>query len=55
MWLYHEQLKKEVCPAKSLGFDDKPFDKSLMQTKNNNGPRIEPWGTPAFTAAHLED
>ena len=44
-----------MSSAKSLGFDDKPDDKSLMWTRNNKGPRIEAWGTPAFTVAHPED
>ena len=40
--------------AKSLGFDDNSCHKSLMSIKNNNVARIEPCGTPALTAAHLE-
>ena len=44
---------REVSSAKSLGFDDNPFDNSLMQIKNNKGPRIEPCGNLALTAAHL--
>ena len=39
--------KGEVPSAKGQGLDDKPVDKSLMWTKNNKGPKIEPWGTPA--------
>ena len=44
---------REVSSAKSLGFYHKSLDKSLMKIKNNEGPRIEPCGTPALTAAHL--
>ena len=47
--------KREVSSPKSLGFDDNSVDKSLMiKTKNNKEPRIEPWRTPEFTAAHPE-
>jgi hypothetical protein len=30
------------------------FGKSLMYTRNNNGPRIEPCGTPYFVLVHFE-
>ena len=46
--------KSEVLSANNLGFDAKFSDKSLIQIKNNRGPRIEPWGTPASTLAHEE-
>ena len=47
--------KREVSSAKSLVLDDKPSAKSLIYTKNDNGPRMEPWGTPALPLAHEED
>jgi hypothetical protein len=28
--------------------------KSLMYTRNNNGPKIEPCGTPCFILVHFE-
>ena len=36
---------REVSSAISWAFDDKPSDKSLIQIKKSNGPRIDPWGT----------
>ena len=36
-----------MSSAKSLGFHDSSFDKSLTYIKNNKGPTIEPCGTPA--------
>ena len=47
--------KREISSAKSLVLEDKPSDKSLIYIKNNNGPRMEPWGTPALTLVHKED
>ena len=41
---------KDVLSAKSLVFEDNPSDKSLIYIKNNNGPSMEPWGTPALTS-----
>ena len=53
---YHEQLKKtEVSSAKSLAVDDKFLDKSLIYTKNNRDPKIDPWGMPASTGDHEDD
>ena len=46
--------KSEVSSANNLGFDAKLSDKSLIEIKNNCGPRIEPWGTQASTLAHEE-
>ena len=47
--------KREVSSAKSLVLEDKPSVKSLIYIKNNNGPRVEPWGTPALTSVHEEN
>ena len=45
-----EQIK--VPSAKSLAVGDRFLDKSLIYTKNNRGPKIDPWGTPASTGDH---
>ena len=47
--------KREVSSAKSLILEDKPLAKSLIDIKNDNGPRMELWGTPALTLVHEED
>ena len=47
--------KQRLVSAKSLVLDDEPSAKSLMYIKNNNGPRVEPWGVPALTLVHEED
>ena len=41
---------KDVLSAKRLVFEDNPSDRSLIYIRNNNGPRMEPWGTPALTS-----
>ena len=43
-----------MSSAKSLGFDDNSFDKSLIYIKNHKRTRIEPCGTPALTVDYLE-
>ena len=40
--------KREVSSAKNLMLKDKPSARSLVCIKNNNDPRMEPWGTPVF-------
>ena len=40
--------KTEVPSAKRLLLEDKPSAKSLIYIKNNNGTRMEPWGTPVM-------
>ena len=47
--------KREVSSAKSLVLEDKRSAKSLIYIKNNNGPRMEPRGTPAVTLVHEEN
>ena len=47
--------KREVSSAKSLVLEDKPSAKSLIHIKNNHGPRMQPWETPALTLVHEED
>ena len=46
---------REVSSANSLALDDKPSGKSLIQIKKSNGPKTDPWGTPALTLVHEED
>ena len=41
---------KKVSSANSLAFEGSRSDKSLIHIKNNNGPSIESWGTPALTS-----
>ena len=38
--------KSGTLSAKSLKFVVRPTEKSFIQIINNNGPRIDPWGTP---------
>ena len=45
---------KDVSSANSLAFEDNPPDKSLIYIKNNNGPSMEPCGTPALTSGQSE-
>ena len=45
VFLTRTTKKREVSFAKRLEFDNEPIDKSLMKTKNNNGPRTESSGT----------
>ena len=46
--------QRDVSSTKSLQSEDTPFDPSLMSIRNNNGPKIEPWGTPALTFSQYE-
>ena len=46
---------RAVSSANNLALDDKPSGKSLIQIKKSNGPKIDPWGTPALTLVHEED
>ena len=43
-----------MLSANSLAFEDNPSDKLLIYNKNNNGPSIESWGTPALTSDQSE-
>ena len=47
--------KKISVISKSLVLEDKPSTKLLIYIKNNSGPRMEPWGTPALTLVLEED
>ena len=47
--------KIDVSSAKSLGLESNPLGKSFMYTKKNNGPKIDPWGTPGLMEDHLDD
>ena len=37
----------DVSSAKSLTKDSKPSGRLLIYTRKSNGPKIEPYGTPA--------
>ena len=43
-----------VSSAKSLGLESNLLGKSFIYTKKNNGPKIDPWGTPALIGDHLD-
>ena len=47
---------KLVSSAYKIGLDlsDTLLERSLIYIKNNNGPRMEPCGTPCCTSFHLE-
>ena len=47
--MFSDIEKSEVLLANNLGIDGKSSDKSLIYIRNNNGPRITPWGTLAST------
>ena len=51
--MYNEN--REASSANSLALDDKPSDKSLIQTKKGNEPEIDPRRTPALTLVHEKD
>ena len=38
--------KSMVSSAKNMTLDFIFLSRSLVQTRNNRGPRTEPWGTP---------
>ena len=44
---------RDVSSANNFGLDAKSSDKPLMYIIKNNGPSIEPYGTPASVAAHF--
>ena len=45
---------RDVSSANNFGLDAKISDKLFMYIRKNNGPSIEPCGTPASIAAHEE-
>ena len=45
---------REISSAKSFTVDSMFSEKSFMYIRKNNGPRIDPCGTPAFTGSHSE-
>ena len=47
--------KRNVSLAKILVVDDNSQLRSLIYTKKNKGPKIDPWGTPAETSTQDED
>ena len=52
LWL---AIIKLVSSANKIGLDlsDTLLERSLIYTKNNNGPRTEPCSTPCCTSSHL--
>lgn len=46
-----------VSSANNVGLDllDTVFGKSIIYIRKNNGPSIEPWGTPYCTSSHWEE
>ena len=44
----------DVSSAKCFALEVKLSDKSFVYVENNNGPRIDPWGAPAWTLVHDE-
>ena len=46
--------KIELSSTKSLAFEVNPSGKSLIYTKNNKGPRIEPCGVLGLICDHFE-
>ena len=46
--------KIDVSSAKSLTFDIKLFVRSFMYITNSNGPKIDPYGTPALISSQWE-
>ena len=43
---------KDVLSSKRLALELKLPDRSFVYFKNNNGCRIQPCGTPAWTSVH---
>ena len=55
MFISYTTENRAVSSANSLALDDKPSGQSLIQINKSNGPKIDPWGTPALTLVHEED
>ena len=45
---------KNVLSANNLALVESASERSFLQIKNNNCPRMEPSGTPAVTFVHVE-
>ena len=45
---------KDVLFPNNLALVESPSERSFISIKNNNGPRIKPWGTPAVAFVHVE-
>ena len=50
----YNNKKKELSSANSLALVVRSYLRSLMETKNNKGPRLESWGTPELFFFHVE-
>ena len=53
-WFSLTTEKRDVSSTKRFQFEDTPFNKSLIQIRNDNGPKTEPWGTPAVAFSQDE-
>ena len=47
-------VNKDVSSAKSLTLHFKSAVRSFIYNRKNNGPKIEPWDTPAKISPQLE-
>ena len=45
---------RDVSLANNFALEDRSPDKSFICNKNNNGPKMKPWGTPVVTFHHSE-
>ena len=46
--------KRDASSANNFALEDRSPDKSFMYIKNNNAPKMQPWGTPAVTFIHSD-
>ena len=53
--IFDPEIKIFVSSANKINFKtEDEYIKSLMNTKNNRGPRVDPWGTPWVMGARVE-
>ena len=45
---------RDASSANNFALEDRAPDKSFMYIKNNNGPKMEPWRTPAVTFCYSD-
>ena len=46
---------RDVSSANKIALEDRSPDHSFMYIQNNNGQKIETWGTPAVTFRQMFD
>ena len=51
---YRLLINIEISSAKAIEKDSCGLNKSFVYKVNNNGPKIDPWGTPVVTSDELE-